>query len=1038
MRVPSATYIVTEQHGSYAVLELPDRNDAQIIYFDPDRGYPSFSGVSEYDNFRSKDDAINRIKNHEDNVKIYNYYMIAGMFPVGNATIICFIKSVSDAGLLFKKHQVYSVDSLVYVVANKYSLTQNEQKILSIIESYPIKYGHFICHTYDLSMPLSCKPSNDCIINRYISQVFDFFTIGKICPNIIEGLFNVNTFGKYEIYQITRVICETCGPVNAVRGTNQTGGLGNQTIVELIFTNYVGESIEIQSQIILRGCTPISYVPNSVTPDLVPYSTIPVWIVRTNAVFGIPKLNIIDFNKEGGDVDRAFKESLTFVGDSLALSVKNVDWSNLKKSMPFDQALQIVAKLTDELLDKTTISSGFMDRDKIKFTVKQDSAIVVTSQDGLDRCNFGLFVVATRSVFKFINKVQLDPSYNKSILEHITTATINSGNLVSNLSADSDSFSISDILRAAKKDNRSVPFKRRKQGSDDQARLKAWAVFDGSPNKPNLPMTFPSVFERIRCVSDEPGACILSSPAARPLFEMRQAILTNSDTPIVIMLNEPCFVTEVVIRLPSFYDRRPTPSSLTIYGGPYANRIFPVISNIALSTGEQRISLSITPPEPNHYRHECIAPYLSLVRFLVFDFSSPFDKFILLGIKVFGCKTLPQILQRPQIPLSPITDKLEFWEEPSHDAFIQWEERRLCALMPLTEYLHKVTKLDPKMNPGIVLAESIFRLMPSNVEQEGIICNCGRPADYRCSLCRKYFCRHCDKPNDSQDSVSDPNNTCKLCLSCSDKRFKMTASVTKLVTLNARMANNLYPFIGKEDGKFYEKSPFVVINQLPIGKNGVSFEQMLATGKEWTPEVNYVKVDLLLKQKALFRNIIVKTKNPVDILFGNDVLHFLPPGNRSATIEAVGRVFSFVFVGNDIGITGFDFEKDDVYIKESYPKTDKNIPSCDCSTIKTRLISNSQQKLSIIMPLNEQGDFTNAVTSGIEISDMTNIKSIAIFVQDSQGGEKFFRYYIPKMSGMQRLLLPSPLEFRQLTVYYTESYGNFNLPTAKALIVNVK
>lgn len=1037
MRVPSATFIVTETKGSYIVLELPDREDCQVIYIDPERGYPSFYGVINFDIYKTKQEALNRLKNIDENVKTYQYYMVAGMFPIGNATIICFIKSVTSLGTIFKKHEVFSVDSLVFAVANKYSLTQAETKVLNMIESFPVKVGHFICHTMDLSMPLSAEQSTDAIWNRYISHVFDFFTIGRVCPNIIEGIFSVEQVDNYEIYYISRIMCETCGPIHAVRGTSQTGGLGNQTIVEVIVANYVGESIEIRTQNIVRGSTPISYKPNRSTPDLSPYLSIPVWVVRLTSLLKVEKLNIIDFNKEGSEVDKAIKDSLNFLGDNMNLTMKSCDWNNLKRTLEPDIAATKLAPIVDSFFNSTSSSYGFIDNEKITFSVKQDSAIVVTSQDGLDRCNIGLFLTAIRCIYKSLQNLNLDPSTNRAVITHIAHATIKSGNNVALLSVGREINLISDILKSASLDTSQLENAKRKRYSyDDNLRVKAWAVFDGQPNNPKLPMNFPSVFERIRCVSDEPGALVLSNTRSRQLFEMRPTILRHSDGPIVIKLNEPVYVTEIVIKLPSASDRRPSPSSVTINGGPFNNKMFPIITDAALPVGESRNVLSIVPPETNHYRHESFAPLLQLTRFLEFHFSSPFEKFLLLGIKIYGSSSLPPSQQRPQIPLSPITDHADFWEEPNNDAFIPWEERRLCALMPLNDYMKEVMKKDSKMNPGAVLAESIFRLYPSGLENDDSLCMCGKPASYRCALCRKYFCNHCNKPNDSQDTVSDPQNVCKLCQSCADKRYKMAAAVTKLVMLNIRMSKTLYPFIGTEEGTFYPNAPFSLINQVPIGKNGVSFEQMLVTGKDWEPEVSLVKVDICLKQKALIQKIILSARNPVDIIIGDKKLSFIPPGNAQP-VEIIDRIVSFVIVGKDISISAITFEKADVYIGEDFPKAEKSLASIEFNYLRTKSQTNQSQRIQNILPVNDNGEFCSATALCIEITEVSNIKSFAVLVQN-EDTSKFFRFCIPKISGTHKFFLPAPAEFRQLTVYYTESYGAFSMPAARALSVNVK
>ena len=1051
MRDPSVTFGISENNGNYLILNLPDRVDTQVIHLDKEKGSPSFKGIFGHDIFSTKEDAIRYIKriNSPDNVVFYEYYMVAGMFQLGNASIICFITKVKFSGLYLNKHQVFTIENVKYAIANQYNLSPNEHKALSQISSYPISHNHFICNSFDLSTPIGINQTDDCVWNKFISKQFDFFPLGRICPKIIQGNFYFSECGDFKLYHICRVVCESCGPVNAFRGTTKMGSIGNMASNEIIFTKKLGESLEFWSGFIFRGSTPIAFIPGKLLPEQDPYSSIPVWIHRTFQTYSIDDLHIYDFTHFGCKssecfISKAMNDSIKFIKNNFNINLVQFDWhcANKNQFIQKPSNINVLNKLIqtmDNLFKSKSLTHGYIDRNIINTDKKQDFCVFVTSPNGLDRCSISSFIMIMRMINKMCIDFNIERSLITSILGFIASTVIMSSDTIAQLSVGTESVCHNEISyfisqqqnSKSNKQRDNMIYIERKRGSyEDQAKLFTLEIFEGKQNK----KTNTSHNVITRCVSELPNAFVVSPQCGSSILKFKRTTYNNSEGPLIILLPEPCFIREVIIQVPCAEEHLSTPSSFSLYGGPYINRLFPIFEDQAIPTSNtnspvasstsagNRITLSYKYSEAKHYSHECCVSTLSLIRFAVFEFKSPTNLFAIDGIKIYASPNLPQQPQRPQIQLPPLLDKAEFSEDPSHETSIQWEERRLCALMPLNDYLFKISKKE--MNPGVVLSDNIFKLMPSLIDNDNqayVCASCGRRADFKCALCRKTFCYHCEKPNDSHDFINDPHNICKLCSSCMDKRFKLSSSLTRLIALNTRMANILYDFITNEEGKYYATDP-ILSNQVSIGQNNVSVEKMMQRGEPWEPYDLMNRLDFIFKQAMKITAINIQSTTPLHIIVNDhNAFDFIPP-SQHLEISLTCQVITLVIIGENISITKIDFDA-----KPTEPITsivDRILPSAQYKLIKTKTNPHFASRRQNIIPL-----FEGKVTQicGLEISEIAPVKSF-ICIVSSEGGQKYFRFCVPKLRGPFRFILPILVDCSVFTIWYTEVYEAFSMP----------
>jgi hypothetical protein len=108
-------------------------------------------------------------------------------------------------------------------------------------------------------------------------------------------------------------------------------------------------------------------------------------------------------------------------------------------------------------------------------------------------------------------------------------------------------------------------------------------------------------------------------------------VLNTAEMPTIVRLAEPVYISLIEITIPPTSARLP-PSSLTVRGGPYANRTFTIMEDLTL-VGD--ITLRFSPQENGHYCHACRANRLCLVRFLLLEFHAPLKQFAISGIRVF-------------------------------------------------------------------------------------------------------------------------------------------------------------------------------------------------------------------------------------------------------------------------------------------------------------------------------------------------------------------------------------------------------------------
>ena len=1069
MREPSVSYILTQNSDIYLAVDLPDREDTLLVCIDKERGYPSFNGLFGIDIFPSKLEAIEYIKMKSSAIKqITKYYMVCGLFHIKNIVVLCFVSKVRLIGQLFKKHHIFEVNGLSFVIVNNTNIQSDEQKLFSLIKSRRYHKQFILCHTYDISRPIQCDERHccNCIWNRFMSQPFDFIKCGKICPNLIQGSFADTSFDRFQLYHIMRVSCETCQPLSCCRGTNGKGELGNCASVECIIAVEKGESYEIRSEVLLRGTTPITFQnQNKNMPDQIPHSSLPVLIHKVFEKYDVHGMNIIDCGNSSSpyssQISRALQNTVNFAKENFIVNLYSFDWGLKRKELSFQKCIVAFKTIADEVSNDCDYTFCYIDRDKFTFAKKQKKVALITSFNGLDKANIGLFIVLMRFINKIIIDLKIDSVFHTTIICFLAAASINSGDLIAYASVGTESISHNDInasvstdvaKRSESQDTSHIKSMRFKSFSDEQE--IANGILFGTNQKLISNSTYFPVSSNTRCVSRAPHAYVISPVCASQIINKKRLTLTKKDGPILLVLSEPCYINEIVLYIPSQDEHLLAPSSFSIHGGPYANRTFPIFEDLAITSGEGITRLSYRRREDPHYSHEPIEHNLCPVRFVYIYFDSPFQSFVIDGIEIFGTtEQSSPVKQNPKqiIALPQLLNGAEFWENQSHETSIHWEERRLCALIPLKDYLFQIACKG--INPGAVLSEYIFKLGKSKIpeDRDDIRCSqCRRKASFICGLCQQPFCLQCSEAKDSHDQVSDPDKKSKLCNRCYERRLKLSSSVARLCSLKQRMSTELYPFLLTKEAEFFSDSP-IVVHQLTYGKNQVTVERIINNKDNsndivWCPEETMSRLEIVFKQNVHIKSIIVRCETDVNILAGDhQVYQFSAPGN-AYPIDFSSRFLSLLIYGDNIRINSISFgteaipetitlneRKAEQLVKKFQHEVYFANPYMIYKVVPRAEI---RQQIIYIAANTKVMDSTEPLSAspccGIEFSDMRHIKSIVIqmFSDESQ---HFLRYVFPQIAGTYNIFFPEIFLCTSLVIWYVECNEPFILPTVKPL-----
>jgi len=1061
MREPSVIFISTEQHGCCVVVNLPNRNDTQIIWFDQQRGYPSFSGVIGYDLFESQAEALDWLQKNYIMKSKYNGYMIGGIFSIGNVTQVLIVTNVASAGKLLGKHDVLMVNKSIMLSVNTVVPNANEMRTISQIHSMGLTNNCFLCHTYDLSCPFSMDHDSNNVWNMYMQKPFDFMNLGKICPDLILGSFSTLKYGEYNLYYITRIDSEGCGPVSVTRGLFQNGSLGNFAIVEFLISYRCDVGIRVFSYIISRGTTPIGFSPGKRGPSEMPYTNLPTFILSLKSRFRFDETYLYDLGHSGCEfdngIDNALKQSISFLGNGFPLRLIQFDYDCNRNEKGVSKTIDKLFIYIQESLASFDPTSLFVFNDKIKVLSRQKKCLLMTSLNGADRNNIGVCLSSINVFIKLciLSGIISNSTKNTSqfgflpqeVRKFLLDSSINHGNIISILSTGTHSLSINDMSSFSKeftleKLHVQENLHNRKQRSlEDALRYRNYQFLRGSVNK--ITSSFPGVGSLIRCVSDFPGAKVLNNQYLNQLISRSFNIINVNiaDMPIVIQLSEPSLITEISILIGPYSEKLSYPSCLNIYGGAYLNLLFPILEGCALPINDTQEIIRHQVPIEQLYNFSHSLNRYSPVRFLVFEFLNPNRVFSIGNIRVYGTTLKEEkIVITNLVQNNPVS---EFYGNYSIENTLLWEENRLRNRMSLDEYFHYITTLE--MNPGDFIIEKAMEPKSSlidNSSQKLLCTSCQNLATFQCGMCRKYFCSKCNGSRLSPDVASDPKATTRLCDLCQVRKFSLLTSIAHLKSINLTLSVYSYPFINNISGSFKigtlcssfckQTLPFTLISQVPVGKNNVIAESIFSESlNDYIPKENYILFDVSFHQESIIEEIEVVASEMFDILIPEAELseRVYPPG-CIIPFNKQCRTLSFAAVGL-ISIRNISFKGRPVqFLTAQYPQISSYEP--ETRVYQTKAKHDLKQKNSVVQfPLQMK-------VCGLYFTEFKGVD--AIFITIFSGKESaYHRIVMPSNCTTSfRLMFPSVYPCETLTVWYTETNDSFSMPVINNVIISTK
>jgi hypothetical protein len=172
----------------YILITLPEGSRTLVFAVDPILGGLSFTGITGYDAFESKQDAIDFLtmggppEGRVDGACVLGYRLARG------CGVLVVAKRVQPLFSLFDRHTIWNLLDVDFVEFP----TRFDSGALPPVEKlrhYPFCSGHFFCLTYDLRDLLGPNATNlQCFWNEAMRQHFAHFGVANVCPGLLQGV----------------------------------------------------------------------------------------------------------------------------------------------------------------------------------------------------------------------------------------------------------------------------------------------------------------------------------------------------------------------------------------------------------------------------------------------------------------------------------------------------------------------------------------------------------------------------------------------------------------------------------------------------------------------------------------------------------------------------------------------------------------------------------------------------------------------------------------------------------------------------------
>jgi hypothetical protein len=1027
MSLGQICYLRTTPQGSCLVVNSPQAKQVLVIWLDPIRGTPVCSGIQDFDTFPTIDAALASIK-RKNKVEEEEAapYLIGGLV-FGGACYILLVSQVDDRGLLFGVHRVYCVVATRIV---RFPLCGSHSKATLDLNSYllPIAGSHFFCPTFDITSPLDFPPNMDMVWNAKLRRRFDFLPFPNPCVSLLQGGFFEHPIGDARLFLVIRrrftgtTSAQTCS-------LDPDGNVTNETEIEVIGERPLVDGHETISHVVLRASAPLART----TAENEMY--LPKFLQRVLDGGRFTLLTFVEVGHWHGCVGTPLYDHLKAMGRAFHSHWIPFDWDCL---VPVIDLRDAVDSLYDELhscTDRERFTAQFRTVTGVTTRHHQTSLLVVTCPTGVDDGNLVSFCLCLKVAVDILRilgiaDVSLSAiaglrSVDRRLVGFVKDVFVRTGDMLANLFRGSPSTSSQDIQHFPQRIQRPPLI------SPDRFLIN---------QSQDMITLFRAKFAEFtsQCVSIYPGIQVIHPQRFDPwIFSTREtATALNLPDQLIIGLQRPVRIEEVVFRNFGPDQNDTPPAVVSVSGGMYVNRMFPILTDLALvRSDDEWLRFQVSSP---YCTGDLLAQAFQFVRFLQFTFFAPSVCVSIGNIFVFGSsdKLIPISRGKSnfQIQKFALPDLRADEIETRRSIFRTMEEARIRAGLTQVEFNKTIAR--DGTNPYVWSQDYFLTPRTSDAPEAWKCAACQKKECWVCGSCERTFCASCSR----SVAIGRPK-VVVVCLDCANwHSYMITQELPKLHELKRDLLKYRYPFITKNYAILNQFTGIQLVYEPPDGQSGVIAEAALhGTPEFWDPVENIVCLSVMFKQAVDLEAVTIACKWPLVLELDFDSvqpMHFEPPMTKVVIgrpkpkdIEDCG-VLNFRITGSPIEIGRISFTGRPV----SHDPTDHQPLQITCGPATISVpgppVKGEPERMMHGVRLRKK-----CRVYGVRFSEFRGIREIYI-VHQASGVKKTLRFAMPYSKEQILLNFPWCCECESMRVMYvTRPNVKPNLPQIDALVV---
>ena len=991
-------YIQTQNNKHYIIVNLIDSNDYHLIQIEQIFGALIYSGVKGIDIFTNEIQIENFIKLDDNIIKKIEGEILLGYTIYGQFGYLFIGKLTEIVYELFNKHSINLIKSIKII---KIKLLNKKENInlFEKLSLFSLSNIYYYCNTFDITSPIGFLTNFNSIWNKNISISLNELPIKNLCPKIIQGSILINNIDNEDYFIIIRHLLPDS--IN-LRGINKEGN--SQIEFEIDFYNIkkFQEGFEVISQIFRIGDLPFEYSIKGkeiIINELNNFNFFDNLLENFNFNF-INTISLLSDNS--GIILNSLNQICNFNKNNKIGFLWKSNWiSTLKNNKPLDSLFELLWSCLSQKINECNYNKFFIDNfNNINFINKQKGLFRLIILDSIEQelSAFLSLLLKSISLFKNINLQRISDlsNYSNKFLDFLMNILINISILFSNFTPFNISF---------RKDlNLIIPnlIQIPKISSNYLFNEELISIFL------NL-----NPFKKI-CSTNSLNSYIYSPKNLNNnllIYPFQSNLIPINKDPLIIVLANPLYLTDIIIELPSIIENGPYPTSVQIYGGLYLNRLFLIEENLLLphSTNQNITQIRLTFDTNSNY-YPNLKPFdFCPIRFLSFKFFGLFNLILLNGILVYGYlksnnniikKTSKKMINeiRRRSTSTTTSDNLN----NNLSSIISKEYNRINNNMLLSTFLIDLIKKNLIPDQNLFYFFTNFKnKFEKNIKKKKCE-NCKNNRNcINCLNCNNYYCSDCLQTNQN------------ICNNCLIEKNVIIESIKNLTNLQYQNIITFYPFIINHFTSFLklksiETNSFQLLSKYPNSfliseppKNLIDLpcELIFNTLSNYKPDSNFINFELSLINYSLVESIEISCSNKLKLLvYGGapNEFEFYPPTTK-VDITISTRILQLTLIGDLLEIQNISI----------YGKIIKNIKNHFINSnfiYKTNyLTSNSsffrKEKNQHVLNFDEK-----ILINGLRFNDiLLNCKYIIIELKITDKIKEYFYFTIPTFINQNNL-----------------------------------